>query len=266
LYPQFILLGDSITQNSTVTLQAYLTTQYTRRFDVVNRGFSGYTAPLGLCAIQKFLPKPFAIPSQTVPQVKLLVLWYGANDACAPGGVGNQHVPLDEYVASLEAITRYPVLEAHKTAIVILTPPPVDEHQFDDINPRTAARTAQYAAASRELARGLGCPLVDVWKLFMEEAGCVVDSMSQQAALLGSKEVPPSSVFKELLWDGLHLSTRGYRLVFEEMMRVIQRDLPALAPENLPLTICEFLNFISLLADLCRLLTGCSPQWARLHL
>jgi lysophospholipase L1-like esterase len=239
LYPQFILLGDSITQNCTVSLQAYLATQYTRRFDVINRGFSGYTAPLGLCAIQKFLPKPSMTPTAAMPQIKLLTVWYGANDACAPGGVGNQHVPLDEYVASLEAITRYPVLEAHKTAILILTPPPVDEHQFDAVNPRTAARTAEYAAACRELAHRLGCPLVDVWKLFMAEAGYDADNVSQQSSLLGSKAAPPSSVLKELLWDGLHLSTKGYRLVFEELMRVIRTLLPALAPENLPLTICE---------------------------
>ncbi|KAK0387014.1 hypothetical protein NLU13_5328 [Sarocladium strictum] len=215
--PQFILLGDSITQNSTVSLQAYLATQYTRRFDVINRGYSGYTAPLGLRAIQKFLPKSHTIQRPDVPPVRLLTLWYGANDACAPGGAGNQHVPLDEYVASLEAITRYQVLEAQKTAIVILTPPPVDEHQFDEVNPRTAARTAEYAAACRQVAHRLGHPLVDVWKLFMAEAG--FDGLTQQDALPGSKAGPPSSVLRELLWDGLHLSIKGYRLVFEELMR-----------------------------------------------
>jgi isoamyl acetate esterase len=174
------------------------------------------------------------------PQVKILTLWFGANDACAPTGLaGDQHVPLDEFVSALEQIIDYVVLKAHHTKIILLTPPPVDEHQFDAVNPRKAILTAQYAAAVRDLAARSNLPLVDVWTMFAAEAG-LQQSLSVSSTMLpGSKLVPPVQCFRELLWDGLHLSTKAYQLVFAELMLTIRRDMPELAPENLPLEICK---------------------------
>ena len=60
-YDQFILFGDSITQQAESQEKGFafapaLRNEYIRRLDVINRGFSGYTAQLGLHILPQFMP------------------------------------------------------------------------------------------------------------------------------------------------------------------------------------------------------------------
>jgi lysophospholipase L1-like esterase len=237
--PQFLLFGDSITQCSTLTLQAYLQTAYIRRFDVLNRGFSGYTAPLGLHMLKRFLSKSALSPG--APQVKVLTLFFGANDSTAdlPHLADNQHVSLGDFETALREIVGYEVLKAHGTKVILITPPPIDEHQLDGTDMRrgrTAENTARYSAAVRDLAKELNVPVVDCWSLFMKKAGWAGNA-NEGKSLPGSLRVEQSNVLVKLLSDGLHLTTVGYELLYHELMRVIEQDLPQLAPTKLPLVL-----------------------------
>ncbi|KAL0931656.1 gdsl lipase acylhydrolase family protein [Colletotrichum truncatum] len=73
-YPQIVLFGDSLFQGSAVvfdgfSFQAELQCHVMRRYDVVNRGFSGWNTENAL----KYLPDIIASPSDSGPQLKYLV-------------------------------------------------------------------------------------------------------------------------------------------------------------------------------------------------
>jgi isoamyl acetate esterase len=228
MYPQFVLLGDSITEGSSLTLAARLSQWYARRLDVINRGFGGYTSSMGLEVLQQFFPAQTS-PSPAVPRVQLMTVFFGANDACVPGHP--QHVHLETYLANLKKILGYQAVKLHNTQVILVTPPPVDEWQLDGPD-RTAKHTAKYAAAARELGAELQVPLLDLWTIFMHKAGW---KEGWTGALPGSKDAPRNTVLGDLLSDGLHFTELGYNLMFDELVTLISQRLPDHVPEKLPM-------------------------------
>ncbi|KAI1608800.1 SGNH hydrolase-type esterase domain-containing protein [Exophiala viscosa] len=225
-YPQFILFGDSITQASSKTLAAPLAEWYTRRLDILNRGFSGYTAPMGYDNLLQFFPS--TPPSPTTPAIKLMTVFFGANDACVQGSP--QHVPLERYKEYLTKIATLDRLNLHGTKIIMITPAPVDEWQFSRLE-RTATTTRQYVTACREVAQTLNLPVIDLWTIFMSKAGWTPNS---NHPLIGSRDAPRSKVLGELLSDGLHFTAAAYRIVFDELVKLIREKMPELTPDNMP--------------------------------
>ena len=268
-YPQFILFGDSITQFSTLTLQAYLQTQYIRRLDVINRGLSGFTLPMGFGALQKFLP--LSMPRSSWPKIKIVTVWFGANDSCVPGE--SQHVDLQLYVDTMKKVIEYPLLnqeDPNRTRIIIITPPPVNEHQFERSPSggfqRRAGITSQYARAAREAAKAHGVFFLDLWTALMHKVGWVesmgyecccdhiprhTDITSRSASdvqhIPGCYHFPahsPSGNYQlsDFLTDGLHLTKLGYDVLFWELLKLIKLDIPECAPESLPFVLPEWSN------------------------
>lgn len=99
--PAIVLFGDSITQQGfgwegASGWVSLLSSAYSRRADVLNRGFSGYNTRHAL----DILPRIFGEPSQE--GVLFCTVFFGANDAALPGE--RQHVPLDEYGENLGKI------------------------------------------------------------------------------------------------------------------------------------------------------------------
>ena len=224
-YPQFILFGDSITQASSKTLAALLSEWYTRRLDILNRGFSGYTAPMGYDNLLQFFPS--TPPSPTIPAVKLMTIFFGANDACVPPSP--QHVPLERYKEYLTKIATHSGIQLHGTKVIMITPAPVDEWQFSRLE-RTATTTRQYATACREVAQTLNLPVIDLWTIFMIKAGWTPNPSDP---LIGSRDAPRSKVLDELLSDGLHFTPAAYRIVFDELVKLIHEKMPELTPDKL---------------------------------
>jgi lysophospholipase L1-like esterase len=115
-------------------------------------------------------------------------------------------VPLDQYKKNLKAIVEHPLIRAQDPRILILTPPPINEHQMETFDKeknfptpsRTASNTKLYADASREVANSLGIPVADIWTAFMEAAG-----WQDGQDLPGSKEIPENDVLRGLLVDGV---------------------------------------------------------------
>lgn len=201
-YGQMILFGDSITQQSERQEHGFafapaLRDDYIRRLDVLNRGFSGYTSQLALQVLPQFMPDP----SQA--NVRLMTVFFGANDACIPGNA--QHVPLDEYLANLKATVQHPTVLAHRAKVLLITPAPVDEHQLEPNDlaigysglQRTAENTKRYADACRDVGKQLGVPVVDLWTVFMRAAG-----WKEGGPLPGGKNADRNQVLGRLLVDG----------------------------------------------------------------
>jgi len=155
----------------------------------------------------------------------------------------------------LKKIVKNAAVQAHNPRVVMITAPPVDEYQlwFADQAKgrpqpsRTAERTKSYADAAREAGNELGAAVLDIWTLFMTKAG-----WSQGKPLPGSRDVPQNSVLMDLLHDGtlrrvpttefspltlpsgLHLNPSGYRIIHDELLKLVAATWPDQTPERLP--------------------------------
>lgn len=250
---QFILFGDSITQQSFTPEDGRgyfgpaLTDYYVRRLDIINRGFSGYNTSQALTILPQFMPPP------EQARVRFMMIFFGANDARLPNTPGgpDQHVPLEEYKANLKNIATHACIKAHKdVGIILVTPPPVDERKLVEADQakypgmglvlrRTAKITARYAQAVRELGDELDVSVLDIWSTMARCAATVArctgatPAMPGNECLPGSHDAPANPVLQGLLHDGLHFSQSAYKLLFKELISLIQHKWPDQMPERL---------------------------------
>lgn len=272
-YPQFMLLGDSITQFGTLTWQAKLQTTYIRRMDVVNRGYSGFTSVMGYRALETLLPKHNDHLPQ--PDIPIITLFFGANDACVPGQ--SQHVDLQDYVNTLKKFIDYPAFRrgSDGTQIIIITPSPVNELQTGSMTrdeyQRRAGITSQYALAAAEVAKAQGAHVLDFWTILMRKVGwnesmgrnCCCDAIPYHPSATPNlrsssvQHIPGCHHFlthvptaphrlSDFLTDGLHLTEAGYNVLFSELMKLIRREIQECAPENLPFVVPEWKEALEL--------------------
>ncbi|OQR91569.1 hypothetical protein ACHHYP_04573 [Achlya hypogyna] len=201
--PMLLFVGDSITQlaanPATRGFQANLSYDYIRRADIANRGLSGWNTRGWRQVLPQLLNEWVAKPP------RLVVLFLGANDAAVPGDY--LEVPLDEYGANLAAMVAAMNATFLAPAFILVTPP-----AFDDASswPRRNARTGIYAQRCQEVAANLSVPVLDLWTPWQGQ---------QQTMLI----------------DGLHLSPAGNDYVHSQLLALIRKDIPKLAPEALPI-------------------------------
>lgn len=221
------LLGDSLTQggwepNAFAQKLAYV---YARKLDVINRGLSGYNTTWAIpCFEQCLVP---AKAQQDNPKIRLLMIWFGANDACIPPSP--QHVPLHQFKANLSHIINLIKSPESKyysptTEILLLTPPPINTFQraadLDSRDPpldldRKFEITQAYAEAVKSVALDNSVHLVDIF-------GAIWDKVEHEEKALS-----------KYLNDGLHFTTQGYQVVYEEIIKVINKELPHLHYDRL---------------------------------
>ena len=190
-----------------------LSNAYTRRADVLNRGYSGYNTRHAV----DLLPTVFG---GDMGSTLFVTVFFGANDASLPGvREHNQHVPADEYEQNLKTIVSDIRKKLKQTPIILITPPPLDEkswdsfcrEQFDNLSPRSNTASKLYGERTKLVANEFGCSLVDSFTL-----------------LGGNGDV---SSYGDTLDDGLHLSAKGNDLLYNGLIDVIRRDHPNLAPK-----------------------------------
>jgi len=104
LRPLILLFGDSLTERAfgdsvtTFGWASLLSSSYTRRADVLNRGFSGYNTRHALDLLKK--GRIFSAGGTKGDQdILFATIFLGANDAALPGE--GQHVPIEEYKENL---------------------------------------------------------------------------------------------------------------------------------------------------------------------
>lgn len=153
---QFILFGDSITQQAFtdegIPFGAKLSDAYIRKLDIINRGLSGYNTTQAL----RILPQLMPTPSQAT--VRLIWIFFGANDARLPDTPGGpqQHVPIATFYRNLEAMATHPCVLAHEgVRVILVTPPPIDEGMLekadgDKYGARTLRRWAETTGECEE--------------------------------------------------------------------------------------------------------------------
>ncbi|KAK4639053.1 hypothetical protein QC761_702040 [Podospora bellae-mahoneyi] len=224
-YPQIVLFGDSIFQGAIelvdgFSFHAALQSKVNRRYDVINRGLSGYNTSNALAV----LPQVFSPPGPGVPKIECLqFILLGANDACVPLPTNHQHVPLDKYKINLKRIITHPTITAHKPRIFLITPPPLDQIRITELDlasghpsaTRHAKISASYSEAARQVAaENAGVTLVDLWKAIMDTAIKKTPSFNPNGPPLGYPE-GQRGYLEHLLPDGLHLSPESYRIFYD---------------------------------------------------
>ncbi|KAI3740648.1 hypothetical protein L2E82_31118 [Cichorium intybus] len=218
--PKIYLFGDSITEESFSDggWGAALANHFSRTADVVLRGFSGYNTRWAMKVLERVFPAEMNVGGGRAPLA--VTVFFGANDACLPDRYSAfQHVPIDEYRQNLHAIVAYLKNRWPSTHVILITPPPIDEaarllHPYGE-NPsnlpeRTNETAGNYAKACVAVAGECGVPVVDLWTRMQQ--------------------------FREwdkaYLRDGLHLTSGGNKLVFEEVIGKLKEV--GLSLETLP--------------------------------
>ncbi|CAI9773780.1 unnamed protein product [Fraxinus pennsylvanica] len=205
--PQIVLFGDSITEQSFRSggWGAALADNYSRKADVLVRGYGGYNTRWALFLLHHIFPMGSAMP------LVAATIFFGANDAALLGGTGErQHVPVEEYKENLRRIVQHLKNSSPTVLVVLITPPPIDEHgrleyarslygdKATKFPERTNEMTAVYAKQCVELAKELGLPSINLWSKMQETEGWQ----------------------KKFLSDGLHLTADGNAVVHEEVVKV----------------------------------------------
>ncbi|KAK0539579.1 hypothetical protein OC835_001065 [Tilletia horrida] len=227
IYDSVVLLGDSQTEFGSKPggLVNLLAAHYSRVFDVVNRGFSGYTTDQA----RVLAPRIFAqqrvsgaagLGSPPSGTVRLVTVWFGSNDAAVPGH--RQHVPLSRFRENLSAILDTIEARAPAAKILCLTPVtliPETERVGESRQPaitRTYVDAILEVAQARRSSRIVG---VDLYSMFEEVASRHLGAMQPL-----------------LQEDGLHISDFGYKLIFHKLTGIINGQWPELDPRRLQAT------------------------------
>ncbi|KAE9400779.1 SGNH hydrolase [Gymnopus androsaceus JB14] len=224
-----MLFGDSITQGGWETemngFGAKLSHVYARKMDVINRGYSGYNTEWSIPVFEQC----FATREQQkyLPTVRLLVIWFGANDSCLVQSP--QHVPLPKFASNLKHLVnmvQLPKSEYYSpdTRIILVTPPPVNTYERRAnlearvppiLLDRDFEITRLYAETVKDIAREEEVGIVDIWTKLWDAVGHNEQALSK---------------FSD---DGLHLNGAGYQLMYESLLETIDHKFPELHPDRL---------------------------------
>ncbi|XP_077495267.1 isoamyl acetate-hydrolyzing esterase 1 homolog [Amblyomma americanum] len=127
-YPRIWLLGDSLTQlgfSAEGCWATILANHYSRKCDVLVRGFSGYNTRGGKYVLRRLFDRHDA------SLVAAFVIMLGTNDSPTPQNQGGAQLALEEYTANLEEMLDYlQDCGLPKSKIILATPPPLDQYKW----------------------------------------------------------------------------------------------------------------------------------------
>ncbi|XP_010546010.1 PREDICTED: GDSL esterase/lipase At5g62930 [Tarenaya hassleriana] len=217
--PRIFLFGDSITEQSFRSggWGAALADTYSRKADVVVRGYGGYNTRWALFLLHHIFPLDSLNPPAAT------TIFFGANDAALKGRTSDrQHVPVEEYKDNLRKIVQHLKKCSPTMLVVLITPPPIDEagrksyaesvygEKAMNEPERTNEMAGIYAQQCVELAKELGVRSVNLWSKMQESEGW----------------------HKKYLSDGLHLTADGNAVVHQEVSKVLREAW--LSPGEMP--------------------------------
>lgn len=195
---------------------ACIADRYQRRADVINRGFSGYNTDWFLRYANTETGKADLFEHD---RVKLVTIFFGANDASDEVHNKRQHVPLEDYKNNIRQIIALAKTNfGSDVSIILMTPPPIcsegrlkfQKERYKEkatgVLERTLELSCKYAKAVADISGELNLPLLDLWSIM---------------------QTVPS--WPTLLSDGLHLSPTGNKFVGEALLDTIDKLLPELA-------------------------------------
>lgn len=202
--PQFVLFGSSIVQYSFSNggWGAILADLYSRKADILLRGYAGWNSRRALQVLEQVFPKDATI------QPSLVIVYFGGNDSMRSNPLGlGPHVPLPEYVENMRKIVTHLKSLTGNTRIIYLSAPPINEEQIreslsgiiGELN-RTNKLCKMYADACVELCREMDIKVVDLYTSIQKRKDWATTCFT----------------------DGIHLSSEGSKVVAEEILKVLK--------------------------------------------
>ncbi|XP_057489545.1 GDSL esterase/lipase CPRD49 [Actinidia eriantha] len=202
--PQFVLFGSSIVQLSFSDggWGAILADVYSRKADILVRGYYGWNSRRALQVLDDVFPKDAA------SHPSLVIVYFGGNDSMGPhpSGLG-PHVPLLEYIENMRKIALHLKSLSKNTRVIFLSCPPVNEAKIRENRSkylselvRTNELCRSYSEACIELCQEMGVKVVDLFTAFQRRDDWLTACFT----------------------DGVHLSAEGSKVVVEEVLKVLK--------------------------------------------
>lgn len=243
-YNKFILFGDSITQFSSSPalefgLQPALQDLYARKLDILNRGYSGYNSNHARLILPKILQQEL---DESKSNIKLMTIFFGTNDTFQIDDDINkiQAVDIASYRNNLVAMIEM-CLENNIKPIII--GPTLHDNRLSRIgyiarkrslnnDATTCQRNHLFSKAAEEVAHEFKVPFLDLWDSFRKYGDWSVEQLYKLNGKTNDEEYIDLS---ELLIDGIHLSGKGYRILYEELVKIIEEQFPEMISGDLPM-------------------------------
>ena len=259
---KIILLGDSITQMSTSAALSgwgsYIADIYQRRCDVYNRGMSGYNTKWFLKYLETnegyhdvFGMMKTRTGEEQVDDdnnVKLVTIFFGANDASSSTLNPRHHVPIPEFKSNLKIMIQkcYENYDP-KVNIILITPPPVChesrlEYQIQrykdkatGVLERTLELSGDYAKAVVDVGGDMNVNVLNIWEL-MQNSDDNDEKKNENDDDATTTTTTKKHPWSKYLSDGLHLSREGNLFVGEHLIALINKAFPDIAVTPCPHT------------------------------
>ncbi|KAF7825539.1 GDSL esterase/lipase CPRD49 [Senna tora] len=217
------MFGSSIVQLSFSNegWGAILAHLYSRRADIILRGYPGWNSSCALEVLDQVFPKEDAV------QPSLVVVYFGGNDSMLPHpSDSGQHVPLQEYIENMRKIAIHLKSLSDKTRIIFLTAPCVNEaqiaktigYQMGQLR-RTNESCRIYSEACLELCREINVKAIDLWSALQKRDD-----------------------WRDVCFtDGIHLTSEGSKIVVKEILKVLREAKwePSLLWKSLPVEFAQ---------------------------
>ncbi|KAL8154332.1 hypothetical protein V2J09_012092 [Rumex salicifolius] len=202
--PQFVLFGSSIVQYSYAHggWGALLSDIYSRKADILLRGYAGWNSRRALQVLHEVFPKDDII------QPSLVIVYFGGNDSMRPNPSGfGPHVPLPEYIENMRKIANHLKSLSSTIRIIFLSCPPINEVQIQaafseySFQPsRTNELCRTYSEACVNLCKEMNVEVIDLWTALQKR----------------------DDWLDVCFTDGIHLSSEGSKMVVQEILNVLK--------------------------------------------
>lgn len=179
-----------------------------RKVDIVCRGYGGYNSDHGALILPKILESE---------KFKLMTLFFGTNDAFAT----KQGIPLSKYSENIDQMVK--LAKSHHIKVIVISPAVHNPAKLAEGEPYCPpGANEKYMMAAKAVAEANDVGFIDLY----------------------TKVRDSDQSLDELIFDGIHLSKKGYKILYEELLKEISSRYPELSHEKIPEWLPQFQDLI----------------------
>lgn len=235
-YDKFILLGDSITEFSVYSTDNFSFSQaiqnlYSRRLDVLVRGFGGYNSTHLVYILPEILKAELNADKNNI---KLMTIFIGTNDASqVDDSMGRmQSVDIQKFQKNIESLCEMalssnikpiligPALHGKKLVLDFLKA----EGRSSNVPWSSNSRNLEYSQVVELAAKKYNVPFVNLWEAFR-----LWGKWSKEEVLADEVDL------EALMHDGIHFTGASYKILLQELEAKVEEWYPELVGSNLEL-------------------------------
>lgn len=208
-WPKITLFGDSITRRSmdpdNGCWASFVAHHVGGFMNVDPRGFDGYNSRWGLSLMSTLFPKSY------LDKVEIFIPFFGHNDAWEEPYPA--HVPVEEFESNMRDIVKYLITNGlGKEKIILITPTWyhdesfqvfMKENKYPPIS-KSLESARMYSDAILRIAKDMDITVLDFFEISL-------------------KQEP----LKEIFCDGIHYSRKGARLMYQNLIPIIEKKVEA---------------------------------------